>query len=376
MKDENLKQKMLNRRLRDLLKRNGITNLNLTSVGNSIASGYSMNSTIKPLLFRNESLKGIMDDGNICLSVCHFARAQNNCDEHINEWFVGNKSLSEIFEMNRRDYDGLQISMPSSLTKKEIEQYYPSDIENDEGLKDRILRTNPGLANIVIYSGITGSFLDNWTRGGKHLFTFGLNRDIKGLEATLKEIQYNNRQNNINTQVYIGGAPNFLGLRVSELFNYKLRKIPQEYANVTFVEPAKAKFIYPQPNGKVVVDIHYDEEEYVKFNNNITEAIIDNYLLNQVMIEIDRELVKLNYEIEIEQTISLDDNDTIITRINEIVNRCCLCLLGNDEQIKKYNKRIKKYILENLPYDFHYISRKNLKDSNLFNINKVKVLKK
>ena len=228
----------------------------------------------------------------------------------------------------------------------------------------------------MIYSGITGSFLDNWTRGGKHLFTFGLNRDIKGLEATLKEIQYNNRQNNTNTQVYIGGAPNFLGLRVSELFNYKLRKIPQEYANVTFVEPAKAKFIYPQPNGKVVVDIHYDEEEYVKFNNNITEAIIDNYLLNQVMIEIDRELVKLNYEIEIEQTISLDDNDTIITRINEIVNRCCLCLLGNDEQIKKYNKRIKKYILENLPYDFHYISRKNLKDSNLFNINKVKVLKK
>lgn len=186
MKDENLKQKILNRRLRDLLKRNGITNLNLTSVGNSIASGYSMNSTIKPLLFRNESLKGIMDDGNICLSVCHFARAQNNCDEHINEWFVGNKSLSEIFEMNRRDYDGLQISMPSSLTKKEIEQYYPSDIENDEGLKDRILRTNPGLANIVIYSGITGSFLDNWTRGGKHLFTFGLNRDIKGVRSYIK----------------------------------------------------------------------------------------------------------------------------------------------------------------------------------------------
>lgn len=69
----------------ETLKQNSvkITNLRLISLGNSIASGYSMVRSTKPLLLRNESLEEVLQKENITLERHHFARAQNNNDEHI-----------------------------------------------------------------------------------------------------------------------------------------------------------------------------------------------------------------------------------------------------------------------------------------------------
>lgn len=47
------RQIVLNERLAEVLENDQISQLKMTSVGNSIGSGYSMVRTIKPLLLRN-----------------------------------------------------------------------------------------------------------------------------------------------------------------------------------------------------------------------------------------------------------------------------------------------------------------------------------
>ena len=91
-----MKQKKLNFKLSEYLKKCGIKKLILTSLGNSIASGYSMIRKTKPLLLRNKTIKQYMKRNNIELDIHHFARAQNNSDGHILEWLETNIKESEI----------------------------------------------------------------------------------------------------------------------------------------------------------------------------------------------------------------------------------------------------------------------------------------
>ena len=96
---ENLELESNNVKFLEILKRNDISSVNFTSLGNSISTGYSINSIIKPLLKRNESLEGLLNKNNIQLSNYLFARPQDNNDEHILEWFLKNIKHKKIFIM-------------------------------------------------------------------------------------------------------------------------------------------------------------------------------------------------------------------------------------------------------------------------------------
>ena len=49
------------------------------------------------------------------------------------------------------------------------------------------------------------------------------------------------------------------------------------------------------------IDVHYDEDEYIEFNNNIIKSIVDNYQILQSLINVDRLFYKLNRQIELEK---------------------------------------------------------------------------
>ena len=372
-------QEELNKKLGSLLASNGIKKLRLTSVGNSIASGYSLVRTTKPLLLRNESIKNVLDKFNINLERHNFARAQNNNDEHINEWLLTNKKESEINKLNILDYDkNSKIHMQTNeLTDEKIKDYYPISIKEEKGMQDIILESNDDLANIVIYNGATGSFLDNITRNGtlSHKLTYGIKRDITSIESTLKIIQNNKRNNNTNTQVYLCGVPNYLGLNITNIINKKLKKLEKEYANVVYVSPVKAKFFYKKYNlnenssiktiqdfiRKIKlpsIDIHYDEIEYLEFNNSILKAIINNYENTKALINLDRQLYRLSSFIEQDQSL-IENKNKITNIISEIIEE-------EYKNIKNKNSRnifiikAKKYILNRLPYDFHYAKKENI----------------
>lgn len=353
-------QKQLNNELSFLFKKNGIKNFRFISFGNSIGIGYSMVRTIKPLLLRNNSLPDIMKANEINLDIHHFARSQNNNDEHLYSWIITNIKESIINNLNRLDFSNTPSSMISKgISLDEVNEYFPVSINPDYGLQDLILESSNDLANIIVYNGCTGSFIDNITRKGKlsQKFTYGIKRDIYGLEATLKFIQINNRNNNCNTQVYLCGVPNFLGLNIGNIINNRLKKVAMRYANVVYVEPVKSKFLYSSiDNGVLKFDIHYDEIEYLEFNNNIIDAINKNYLEVKALIDIDRKLFKYSRGIETINYHLLSDSNLIQSDIIKMIE---------DEGIDNiyfYNK-VKYYLINRFPYDFYYIGKDNICNS-------------
>ena len=365
----NDKQIELNKKLASLLTKYGIKNVRITSMGNSIGSGFSMVRTTKPLLLRNTTLSSILSDQNIELDVHHFARAQNNSDEHMVEWLEKNIKESEVHEMNRSDYSGEATSLPTHITKEELEEYYPINKVNDIGLKDSILEKDEELANIVIYNGATGSFLDGLTRHGtlKQQMIHGVKRDLSSIESVLKVIQINNREGKSDTQVYLCGAPNFLGLGISNIINKKIKKIADKYANVVYVEPIKSKMFYQKmdENGMDIsgkgIDIHYDEKEYEAFNNNIISTINDNFEISKAMIELDRNFYNLNKDMELynKDLVSNDEERKIIIS-KEIKSKAEK--IKNQRQRFIFLKRLKKYVTERFPYDFVYLGKKQIYD--------------
>lgn len=369
------KQIKLNSKLAKIMTENGISKLRLTSFGNSIASGYSFIRTIKPLLYRNGSLEKILQKSGVILDIHHFARSQNNNDEKLFEWLQTNIKESEIYKMNLKDYVDGKIKISSNgLNQENIDNWYDIDLEEDLGLKDLILETNDALANIVIYNGCTGSFLDNVTRGGKlsHKLTYGIKCDVSSLEATLKYIQNSNRNFNTNTQIFLCGAPNFLGINISEFINVKLRKIANKYANVTYVESIKSRCIYKKYASEEInndqksflnkmtalgLDIHYDEMEYLRFNNNIIDAINESYLINQAMINIDRAFYNFSSNLELNTQHLIGNNLYIQEYIDNVLNEYSKKL--TIIQQKEFILKLKRYILDRLPSDFYYLGRDN-----------------
>lgn len=107
--DEILKrQEQINETLANLFQSYGISNFRLTSLGNSISSGYSMTRTTMPLLLRNYSLKRIMEEHDITLDRHNFARSQNNNDEHVFDWILNNTKETAMNRVNRSDYSVVQ----------------------------------------------------------------------------------------------------------------------------------------------------------------------------------------------------------------------------------------------------------------------------
>lgn len=361
------KQKLLNQELASFFKLNGIKNFKMVSLGNSIAAGYSTTRTIKPLLFRNETIETIMKESDIDIEMYHFARAQNNNDEHVFEWLVSNITESDMHKLNRSDYYGTCSSMVThGLSKDQIDEYFPTNIGNSIGLRDVIFETRDDLANVVIYNGCTGSFLDGITRGGSitQQLMYGFNRDVCSLHAILKYIQSNNRIENSNTQIYLCGAPNFLGLRISEALNLKLKRVCKKYSNVVYVEPIKSKFLYKSLESeqgfekhKLFVDIHYDENEYLRFNNNILRTIIDNYQNTKSMINIDRKFYELSKKIESSSESSCNDSSIQQTIFEEY------CKIQSVQGKTMFLKELKKYMMMRFPYDFYYLGKSEIRNS-------------
>ena len=177
--DLQTKQTAFNIKLGKTLAKQGISKLRLINVGNSIASGYSTTRTTKPLFLRNESLQEDLDHYGVSLDYHSFARPQNNCDEHILEWFINNSSESDIDSLVRHDYLAEETGMhPIGITKDEIDEYYPENNQKNDGLLDLSKESDDSMANVIVYNGCTGSFLDNNFKKGFMLNNIKIKKDI------------------------------------------------------------------------------------------------------------------------------------------------------------------------------------------------------
>lgn len=337
------------------LKEQNVSKVNMICCGNSISSGYSMSSFTKPLLFRNENIQEILKENSIDLNRYHFARAEDNNDEHIFSWLINDTRLSDICSLNRFDIKPMNAT---GIDETNIDELYP--LNDNTTIKG--LLSDENASNIIIYNGATGSFLDNVTRGGKHFLTYGIKRDCISIEAFLKYIQEYNRQNNdANIQVYLCGAPSIL--KVSDIFiNTRLKDISSKYANVTYVENIPKKLIYAKDNGEKTLDTHYDEVEYLALNNKILESINDNYLLNKITIEIDRQLYKINNLYQFDIILKEQINKIIYKTITDTIDKYKEELKHQGMDSEEALLSIRKYLINRKPYDFHYVGKEKIKE--------------
>lgn len=347
---ESLKLEKQNEKFVEMLKKNGITEVNLTSLGNSIATGYSMNSIIKPLLKRNERLENSLKSNNIKINFYSFARAQDNNDEHILDWILNNIKQSEINRRVHVDFGGGPNTMDRScITDEEVETFYPLKPENDIGLNDLIMKKNKEEANIVVYNGATGSFLDNFTRKGKHLNFYGFYRDFKSMEAVLKTIYLKNS----NTQVYVCGIPTFTRLNLTFFFNKTIKKICSNYPNCTYVASSPQNFIYDK-NGNLSIDIHYNKNEYLRLNNNIMQSILDNYERNKCLIDFDNATKKISNICQYDEPNMKNDEEYMLRMLKELISKY------RGIMDKKMLKIIRNYYKEKYPYDYFYTPKRKV----------------
>lgn len=331
------------------LKQFGISKLRLTCYGNSIASGYSEIYPTIPLLFRNTTLQRDMKYCEITLESFHFARARSNNEDHTFTWLLNNITQSEIYRMNRQDYENNTMkNIP--FTEEQLDQYFPLFPKHNRGLQDIIKESNETLANIVIYHGATGSVIDNFTRKGRHKNLFPAQKDIQGLDAILRTIQNFNRQGS-ETQVYLCGIPNPMGSNVFGLVNHQLGNLAKKYANVVYIPPLLEQFVHLK-NGMIQMDIHYSDIEYQKLNLKLMKSLCEHYLACKKKIMIDRWLYQVSSQIELGQ-------DTLPS-LKDYFEQCYHSFSQSGEDLKKFQKQLLKYVLERHPHDYFCIPKKQL----------------
>ncbi len=295
MKNEPIEQKLekANQILAQLFQHAGIHHLILTSLGNSIASGFSMVRTTKPLLYRNETFIPIMNHANIQVEEHHFARARENSDEQIFDWCIQNLKESDMHQLNQLDYlIGPNPYTVHGLSKENIEAYYPIE-EESASIQDVLFQKGKGLANLVIYHGGTGSFLKAIIDHNMKKAFLGMSMDALFMDQVLHFIERKNMERQSFTQVYLCGAPNFLGCQLVHILNSKIQRNARFYSNTTYVKPVASRCFYRKyqddKNSKgfsVAPDLHYNEEEYLKMNLHIIESIQQNYVsIKDHMIE-------------------------------------------------------------------------------------------
>ncbi len=316
----------------------------ITCVGNSISSGFSLVYNTKPFLERNIWLKELFKKENIEINTYSFARPQDNNDEHIYRTLVKNMKLTDINKKVRVDFSNSKRAMSFyHINKDDLEKYYPINLKNDIGLKDIVEIKEKGTANIIIYNGLTGSFLDVLTHRGNLLHAFkAFDRDLDNFKAFLKYVYLVNP----STQIYVCGVPDILGIGLFRKINKKAKKECFNYPNVTYVDSVKTKFIYSK-NGKKYIDIHYDDDEYLEMNNNVFKSISINYSKNRLFTEFDNVLHKYQDN----PNANLDD---LFIALHELT-----FIYKDLFDLKVYKELVKFYKLR-YPFDYYYTPKKEV----------------
>lgn len=359
MEELNLREQ--NERVARVFRADGVSKVQFTSCGNSIASGYAMASETKPLLYRNLSLAPIFREYHLGLRLNHMSRFENNSDENVLEWLVTNLSQEDMNGFARVD-DEMMGKVGPKLTEEQLDKYYSRDLGDcNRGFCDVVQMNGKGIANVIFYHGATGSFLDNWTRHGvvAHRAMAGIKRDCSSIDAFLKYVQIMNRVYGSNTQVYLCGAPRVCPIPISDLaINRKLMKMSQNYANVCYVPSISRNYFYDLENEEKSYDVHYDEVDYEALNAQMMKSVADNYSSVQRLISLDRDLLMRSRQVEMGQIPrDYDGNEEYVRE--QVLDRS-LELEGLGVDSSQFLDRAKTYVKNRSPHDFYYLSNRNV----------------
>ena len=346
--EEKEKLEQVNEELVKYMKEYPKKELSLTAIGHSISDGFSTSEPGKLLFDRNI---GLIDYGNkegLKVETFHLSRWENNNSLSVADWIRRNLTEQDTNAWNREDYKRAKFFGKTLLTDEQIAEIFKDG--SDKKIQEVIFNSNKEKANIVILNLGTGSFLDIVTRHGSltlpTLF-YSVDRDMYGVSAILELIQNYNRRKESNIQVYLCGAPRIANTALADMFiNPKMKRIGKEYANVTYVPSFPRQAFYKTQNGAILPDPHYNQAEYYHFLSEVEKKIIDNYLLKDLMIDLDRVVFQMS-----------EDNDIYgghytKTDFKNIVDVIAKKYENKTGDYNYFIDMVQRYVKLRYPYDF------------------------
>lgn len=323
-----------------MLLNNNIRDLDMVSFGNSISNGYGVFINTCPWFFRNG---GLISTEDCDLSLYNFSLPQRNSEARLYEMMLDNVTQSKINLLNRNCYiKDLRNCIPNNGISDKIDEYFPLLVNDDKGIMD-IIRS--GKKVILIYNGCTSSFIEEFfNKKGFRNFAAAFSNDLRGYECILKLIEYENRRG-ANVQVYFGGFQNYFGVRLGEIVNFELKKISKRYVNVTYVNPILTNPFFKTGKYKISFDVHLRDAEHIKLGCEFMNKMVDNFVLRDVLISVDRVLYNLHQFLQGDGIEFMNDNvfvkDYVMNHLSEELNRLSLEDFNKFEVI--FKKRIRKF---------------------------------
>lgn len=350
--EEKEKLDMVNEELINFMRDYPKDKLSLTAIGNSISDGFSMSEPGKLLLDRNLGLVDYGKNNGVDVQTYQLSRSENNNALAVSNWIIQNCCEKDSFEWNIADYERAIKNGHPLLSKQEIDNYFAGG--SVKKIQDILFDKDKTNANIVILNLGTGSFLDIITRHGSlsipNIF-YSVDRDIYGINSILELIQNNNRQNCSNTQIYLCGAPKIANTFLTDLFmNSKIKKVGSMFANVTYVPSFPRQAFYKTREGNIIPDPHYNHAEYYHFLAEIENKIIDNYLIRDLMIDLDRILYNMSKDNDINDA-NYSKND-----IKDVINEIAKKYESKTGNYNYFIDFIKSYINNRYPFDYYRAS--------------------
>lgn len=345
----------------EILEKLGVKNLNMASVGNSLSAGYSKCDKILPFTMRSNIYK--LSKNVNCFS---YARVRRNEDINILRWYNNNISHKEINALN---IDDIAVKQHAYVEKHWDEQtlknYEDIAIKNNIGFKDFNLLDN----NIIIYNGFTGEFTNAFRKGNtseKITALTAFKKDVENAKLVLNQIYIDNP----NTQVYVCGLPNIMGSGIISVLDKHIKNICKQIPNTVYL-PGVIRNSFFYLDGQKEFDIHYSQPEYIELWNNITKAMIDNYVPKKFIISLLEKLKQYSLLVEKESTISYGDEQVIEQIIKEEVEKHMPLFIKSNQNIDSAADTIANYYDKNFLSTFPCTPREKV----LENLNEIKKYK-
>ena len=320
--------------------------INMGSVGNSIASGYSKCDEMSPFFPRSHILQ---HEDNI--SFYTYARVRRNEEINVLNWYSSN--------LIHRDINMLLMS--DILVKKEK---YAGFSDRQKDLYERMAyTTNIGFRdyvhlsnNIMIYSGLSGTFTDILRKGDsvdrkKLLNCF--RSDFEYLKMFLIQAWLDNPR----LQIYVCGLPDVMGIGLTNMFDKYMQKAVRLVPNAVYVKGATRNY-FSMLEGQKEIDYHYSKPEYLQLICNVWESILNNYIILNYKNDILYELMKYNKQVEFEDTTSKGDSKKIKQLIIKCTEKYMDLLVKYNIDEQRIKREIWKFYNENYLQHFGCTDRK------------------
>lgn len=324
----------------EMIERLQISNLNIASVGNSISAGYSKCDKILPFLMRSNIYKLSKD-----INYFSYARVRRNEDINILRWYNSNISHQEINDLN---IDDIAVKQHAYVDKhwdtETLKNYDEISSKNNIGFRQFNLLNN----SIIIYNGFTGEFTNTLRKGtsaDKLKILTAFKKDMENAKLILTQMYLDNP----NTQVYVCGLPNIMGTGIISFLDKYIKEICKQIPNTIYLPGTTRNSLF-YLDGQKEFDIHYSQPEYLDLWNNITGAIVNNFVPKIFITSLLQRLREYSILMEKESTISKGSEEDIFRIIKEEVEKHIPLFIRNNQTMDSSIEEIIRY------YNRNYLS--------------------